>query len=506
MLAIDSLFNSSFFNQLRNIAAMTTPRDPGVSPEQTNPTITERRSHSDSLNETETKSENKKMTSSQNGSRPGSRITAPEPGSLYDIMHDHAGTVLYTIPICWTDLHTQLLGAEFEARPAILTPVPDISEQKIIEPSRTARTLTGELQALVRPAPSPAQGFCKNRAIKHVMSTLFPNTLSKPKTGAELDLYFGPKVFKKMIRIPCVWKSVASRDASFDSMATLDPNSHGKSTVETDYAPNLPILAYVNRAQIAAIRKNLFHIKPGPNGTFNEVVARLQALRSKQLVPANDDQDPYIVAVLIAMAQAHFYRPAKSNSSPESSQQSSKTIRMHPPQFRDIKIQLITHDEGNMIEPHFLIYTATVTATFLERFMHPHKTPKNVDPHVGLGMKISYTTVDFWPILGLKERLAKALGPEISGASPFDDPEYIDLWGPLVEPDPNCLPAIYAHIRRQDLKRRRKEEKTKKREPLAEMLNSSFEEEEPTSSDEAVLSPKPKRRRTARPIGRLEVC
>jgi len=136
--------------------------------------------------------------------------------------------------------------------------------------------------------------------------------------------------------------------------------------------------------------------------------------------------------------------------------------------------------------------------------MFPHKTPRNPDPEVGLGMKISYTPVTFWPILGLKERLAKALGPEISGASPFDDPDYIDLWGPLVEPQPERLP-IYTHIFRQKKLKRRREKES--REPLSEMLKSSFEEEPPTSSDDRpVMSPNAKRRRTARSAGTLEVC
>ncbi|KAK4464399.1 hypothetical protein QBC42DRAFT_249516 [Cladorrhinum samala] len=508
MLAIDALFSSSFFGQLRNIALMTTSsRDAGASPRRIESTPTSTPTERSSKSSSARKSKNKKRSPPPRGPRRGSRITAPEPGSLYDIMHDHAGTSLYTIPICWTDTHTRLLGVSFSRRPTIVKPVPENLEGKPpLEPSHMARVLTGELQALIRPDQSAAQAFCRARAIKHVMSTLFPNTLTKPKTGAELDLYFGPKAFKKIIRIPCVWKSVASRDASFDSMATLDPNSNVKS-FDSDYAPNLPILAYLSKGHLAAVRRNLFHVKPGPNGMDNESVARLQALRSKHLIPQNADHDPYIVATLIAMAQAHFYRASsKSPLSPESTQssQSAKTVHMCAPQFRDIKVQLITHDENNEVEPHFVIYKAVVTAAFLERFMFPHKTPRNADSEVGLGLKISYTPVNFWPVLGLKERLAKALGAELSGATPFDDPEFIDLWGPLVEPYPDRVPACSSLFRHDKLKRRRENDG---REPLSEMLNSSFEEDPPTSPDERpVLSPNAKRRRTARSAGTLEVC
>ncbi|KAK4194349.1 hypothetical protein QBC40DRAFT_136038, partial [Triangularia verruculosa] len=253
----------------------------------------------------------------------------------------------------------------------------------------------------------------------------------------------------------------------------------------------------------AGIRKNLFRIAPGPNGTPNEPVARLQALRSKLLIPTNVDHDPYIVATLLAMAQAHFYRiPAYSGRMTPNGSQGQKGVRLRMPQFRDIKVQLITHDEGQKSDPHFIVYTAVVTAAFLERFMTPHKTPcsRSVDSEAGLGMKIAYTPVKVWPILGLKERLAKALGPEISGVLPFDNPDFIDLHGPLVEPAPEQLP-VFAHlISQRKLKRRRE------RQPIEEMLNSSFEEEPPSSDDRPVLSSSAKRRRTARSVGTLEVC
>ncbi len=174
-------------------------------------------------------------------------------------------------------------------------------------------------------------------------------------------------------------------------------------------------------------------------------------------------------------------------------------MRIAPPSFRDIKVQVITHDEGNDNNPNFVVYTATVTAAFLDRFLSPHKAPK-LQPGEHSGMDISYTPVSFWPILGLKERLSKALGREIAGDAVLDDPEHIGLWDALLEPQPQPLPRpVYQPL---NLKRRRAE-----REPLSQMLNSSFDEEPPTSSDDRpVLSPAAKRRRTARAINTLEVC
>ncbi|KAK4154510.1 hypothetical protein C8A00DRAFT_32721 [Chaetomidium leptoderma] len=430
------------------------------------------------------------------------RITRPEPGSLSDIMHDHAGTSLHVVPICWTDLHAQLLGARFTKRAAVVKPVPHLDPGLILEASKMAQTLTSELQTLVRVDAAPARAFRTNRAMKHLLSTLFPATLSRHKTGAELNLYFGHRVFRKVVRIPCLWKSPSSVDTSFDSCPTLPSTSFAGVPKATRDA-GMPMLAYINKSQLAAIRKNLYCVFRGPENNANEAVSSLQRLRSKMLVPADADQDPYIVAILLAMAQAHFYHESSSRSSSQSgSQGGRKSVRIAPPSFRDVKVQVITHDEFARdedinSEPNFVVYTATVTATFLERFMSPHKAPKSqTDEDLSVGMDISYTPVSLWPMLGLKERLSKALGHELAGDSIYDDPDYIGLWDPLLEPQPR---PVYHPV---SLKRRRTD-----REPLSRVLNSSFDEEPPSSPDDRpVLSPAAKRRRTVRRVNTLEVC
>ncbi|KAL2262692.1 hypothetical protein VTK26DRAFT_399 [Humicola hyalothermophila] len=506
MLTIESFFSSSFIGQLRAIVHMSPPRDKPAPPQREPSTMTV------AQNQSQTPRTRRRIRM---------RITRPDPGSLYDIMHDHAGTALFVIPICWTDLHSRLLGVRFIQRPAIAKPVPDLISGQWYEPSRMAQNLTSELHTLVREESTPARAFTKNRAIKHVMSTLFPATMSHPKSGAELNLYFGHRVFKKVVRVPCLWKAPSSANTSFDSCPTLPSTSFsqqskgGRESVG-DYAPNTPILAYINKSQLASVRNNLYGVMRGPGNAPNEPVAGLQRLRSKLLRPANPDHDPYIVAILLAMAQAHFYQEPRSRPSSQSqsgSQGGRKPIRIPPPQFRDIKVQVITHDEGNSSTPNFVVYTALVTVDFLNRFMFPHKAPAS-SPSQDAGMEISMTPVPCWPILGLKERLAKALGREIAGDPMFGDPDHIGLWDALLEPQPQPQPqpqsqpepelpttpsSIYRAV---NLKRRRGE-----RSPLSEVLNSSFEEDPPTSSDDRpVLSPAAKRRRTARRVNTLEVC
>lgn len=478
------MFSSNFLGQLRAIVQMAPSRDKAGSQERSQPTTADKQNHPTQ----------KTRRSCRR------RITRAEPGSLYDILHDHAGTSLYVVPICWTDHHTRLLGARFRKRSVVATPVPDLTPGVWLEPSKMAQTLTSELHTLVREDATSARAFCKVRAMKHILSTLFPAALARPKTGAELNLYFGHRVFRKVVRIPCVWKSPSSVDTSFDSCPTL-PSTSFNGTPKVNRDPGMPMLAYINKSQLAAIRQNLYGVLRGPGGTTNEAVGNLQRLRSKMLVPADADHDPYIVAILLAMAQAHFYRESSSRSSSQSNcQGGQKSIRIAPPSFRDIKVQVITHDEGNDNNPNFVVYTATITKTFLDRFMFPHKAPKGeTEKKVNVGVDISQTPVSFWPILGLKERLSKALGREIAGDSIYDDPHHIGLWDPLLEPQQQR--TVYHPV---SLKRRRTD-----REPLSQVLNSSFEEEQPSSPDDRpVLSPATKRRRASRRVSSstLEVC
>ncbi|KAK4096883.1 hypothetical protein N658DRAFT_569635 [Parathielavia hyrcaniae] len=327
-------------------------------------------------------------------------ITQPEPGSLCSILLAHANTPFY-----------------FNKRTAIVKPVPDLAPGVRIDPTQTADTLISGLSTLTQGDKTPARACCS--AMKHILSTLFPATLAYPETGVELNLYFGHSVFSKAVRIPCVWSRPTLPATSFSQVDA-----------------GMPMLAYINKSQLAAIRKTLYSVPRAPENNTNEPVLRLQQLRSKILIPADADHDPYIVAVLLAMAQAHFYH--------ESS----------PPSFRDTTLQIITHDEGNSSSPNFVIYKAVVTATFLARFMFPNEAPKSPEaPRTGID--ISYTPVSFWPLLGLRERLSKVLGRGIAGDSIYNDRNRIGLWDTLVKPPP---PADSMSLKRRRAGRKERTE------------------------------------------------
>ncbi|KUI58892.1 hypothetical protein VP1G_06217 [Cytospora mali] len=362
------------------------------------------------------------------------RITRPEPGSLYDIMHEKQGESLFTIPICWTDQHPKALGVQWTHRDTIRKPVPDfnsMSSKYPPRPTRIATELSRDLTTILAPGdPSPLS--CAS--IKNVMSALFPATLSKARTGMDLELRFGDRVLKRAVRVPVLWKQYDRGSRSFDSASTRIASSYGRvpsssretvGTQATEWSrnsfqstPTQPTLAFVNRNSLRMMRRTLYRVLPGPiNGDHrNTPVANLQRLRSKRLIPQNADHDPYLVAIMIAIAQWHCYPSSRStsrSSSQRSSQGSQPGAEAWPPQpdFRDIPVKIITQ---NSATAEFVIHSAVVTAAFVKRFACPFKAPDADDPLKG-GLNIQVTKVQVWPVLGLKERLAKALGPELAG-------------------------------------------------------------------------------------------
>jgi hypothetical protein len=164
------------------------------------------------------------------------------------------------------------------------------------------------------------------------------------------------------------------------------------------------------------------------------------------------------------MAQRHVLRNGKINMK----------VR-----FQDVKLRILMEDTDKSA---FVVYTATVTRQFLERFHDPFSTPGNSTTGLGElpGMKIEYTDVPLWPILGLRERLGKALGRDIVGS--FDS-DVMETWmdeEPVRTDKPN----------------------KRKRGALSEVVNASFEEDtEEETVDEPPLSGKKRCLSEGPPLG-----
>lgn len=435
-------------------------------------------------------------------------------------MHENQGESLFIIPICWQDQHARLLGVQWDHHPVVRRPVPDfnsMSSKYPPRPTKVATDLSRDLTTVLASEPSPLQ----IAALKSVMSTLFPATLSRARSDLNLEIRFGNQVLKRGVRVPIVWKQCDENSRSFDSASTKVASSYGRipgssqqsfasqctewSRSSSQSWSDQPVLAFINRTHLHQVRNNLYRVMPGPNNSVNVPVDNLQKLRCKRLIPQNADQDSYLVAIMLALAQWQCYPQRSRRSSRWSSQNPSQASQpgqeasVPQPEFRDVPVKIITQDQS---AAEFVIYSAVVTAVFLERFACPSKAPKVADMR-DAGLDIKVTRVQIWPVLGLKERLAKALGTEIAGDLACHDTADTDIETWETEQE--------RAFRLGNLKR--------KREALSEVFNKSFESTEGGSPVTVGLdsglgitvasppvSPRTPKRRRTQSNTQLEVC
>ncbi|KAH6608176.1 hypothetical protein Trco_004489 [Trichoderma cornu-damae] len=349
----------------------------------------------------------------------------PEKGSLWAILRENAGKSLFVRPIGWTDTHTGLLGVRFWELPATNTPRPfhlpgSIPSLGHLRPTLTITRLSVALTEILSPASASPRS--SSTAVKAVLMTLWPAVFANPLLFPDLNIYFGDKAYHDVVRAQAMWNfppspSPQSSQSSIATISTRPAESYGSSSADSTAhcTANLPMLCYMGKSQLAYIRRSIFRIAVGPNNNVNSPVQRLQQLRAKQLFPADENRDAHFVGIFVAMAQRHFYAPSAVTYGRESYWSSPRrNSASRRPDFQDVKMRILTHDVKTS---EFLVYTGYVTAKFLDRFYDPYSAPRDDNGAVA-GMKIEFTRVPIWPILGLRERLGKALGEEVVG--PFD--------------------------------------------------------------------------------------
>ncbi|KAI0429137.1 hypothetical protein F5Y09DRAFT_268803 [Xylaria sp. FL1042] len=389
-------------------------------------------------------------------------LTSPQPGSLYDILHDHAGLQLFVRPLSWTDLHAKLLGCRFIRLPSHETPTPPSSlssSSSSSSPSRFSyRTLSTvvDTQRYLDLLMTPNQPeFSKTNAMINLLADLYPKTLSYPQDQVDLDLRFGTRRYPQAVRCQLLYNHIYPNNnlASFDSSTTCATDFSASllsasTTSNTFDEPSM--LAYVSRSRLHHTRRTCFNIMKGPMGSFNHPVHRLQALRSKSLVPKDANEDSYFIGVMLAMAQQSVYPNFMS------------TAGFVP---RDVKVHVLTVAEE---ENCFVVYTAVVPAALLSMFHEP-----SIAPTGNSEIKVEYTQVPVWPASGLKERLAKALGSDIIGGD--SDATVMNTYRPEMIPVPalETSPSIF----QRNLFTPKSSLRKRKRGVFSELLNASFSED-----------------------------
>ncbi|CAI4217400.1 unnamed protein product [Parascedosporium putredinis] len=329
--------------------------------------------------------------------------TLVEPGSLYDVMHENAGVSLFIRPIAWTDKHNAALK---------------------LEPA--AYVLCKELSAIF--SNDVAMPFYSVSSIREVLSQLYPRSgfaACRGEACPEMRVWFGSRVHRDAIRVQCMWRwpypTYLEETQSGNRTWVLNPSrpnlrnqprrkASPAGAIDVPARCGKPMLAYIGRKQLTNIRANIYRVALGPGRTPNEPVARLQALRSKLLIPANADYDPHLVAVLLAMAQEHLY-----------------PHNVAPPRAGHGRAAYNANAD-------FVVYTATFSADYLRQFHYPHQAfPQTAAAETEVpgaggqpGLDIEVVKVPIWPIIGLRERLGQALSEEVVGYFDVEQPETWD--------------------------------------------------------------------------------
>ncbi|KAJ6783476.1 hypothetical protein PWT90_03509 [Aphanocladium album] len=338
----------------------------------------------------------------------------PSDDAILSIIREYSRFPLFVPPWRWTDRHASLLGVRFNELPRCDAPSP--THQPCLPPSRGHMQPSPTIETLCHTLTSILSQDIENpvNAIQTIMVTLWPDCFYSPIIAPELSMNFGDKVYQGVARSQVMWTypccgnaSTRNTKSSFASTQARDSQARLQSPSPASLAhtsPGTPMLCYMDMEALASIREKTFRVHPAPNGQSNEPVSRLQLLHCRNITPKKPEQDAYIAGVLLAMAQNHSNSQHLTLSKDELSAKDAKSC-MHT------RMRLMTHDRENA---ELIVYTGHVTFALLERFRRPRKVPIGYD-HNSIGMTIDYVRVPIWPILGLRERLGKALGEDIVG-------------------------------------------------------------------------------------------
>ncbi|KAL2753230.1 hypothetical protein ACRALDRAFT_1065430 [Sodiomyces alcalophilus JCM 7366] len=220
-------------------------------------------------------------------------VESPEPLSINAVLREHHRTRLYVSPLKWTADHLQLLGCHFTSRPLASesstgSDVPDasiegtegqlmaagvsnISQDTVVEAAtHILSTRSNEIKTLYVQAILDAHGF----HYAHIGSVR-PRPPPAVYTHFQLPLYFHRRVVTTL-----------RLEGVFSCSST----------------PNVPCLGYIDLKNLGVRRDKSIKLS-STTSRANWPIARLRARHRRRIRPAQEEEDPYIVAVLIALAQ-----------------------------------------------------------------------------------------------------------------------------------------------------------------------------------------------------------
>ncbi|KAF6827077.1 hypothetical protein CMUS01_09166 [Colletotrichum musicola] len=154
------------------------------------------------------------------------------------------------------------------------------------------------------------------------------------------------------------------------------------STVGSSQFPDQPSIAHIYYADIEAARKS--RLRPSTRSRPSGPIQSLRKIRLRRLTPVSLTRDPYIVAVLIAMAQGQARRGFASLGT------------------ESFRVNLLLNDLDN--KSHLHVFTAVIEKVLLERLANPKSAP----PHA-VQTKIHTYAVPYEPLESFQQRLLEVI-------------------------------------------------------------------------------------------------
>ncbi|KZL66310.1 transposase [Colletotrichum tofieldiae] len=326
--------------------------------------------------------------------------------SLWSILRLHQRERLVAAPIHWTARHLDLLSCHF------------ICERRPPVPPRNQQQLLGQVSPPLSPSHDEPGGLVESRSDDQAKanSTASPpndtrDRNSSPKTTSPTSNSLPPSERHVATLARCgvtSFKESALRNILAICLQTVEQTSKRlyfrfeshrirmpcsvfscppSSSLPTD-GPRVPTIAYLDRGQLRCHREASLQYIYLPRSS--KATARLYHRRLGHITPSDPVRDPYIVALLIALAQSQRHRYHESLEA-----------RPAPESF---KVHALVGDSED--RHHLVVYTAHVPAAALDRFADPHTTPP-----ASARLAIQTTSLPFQPFASFPERLARTIYP-----------------------------------------------------------------------------------------------
>ncbi|KAL1886929.1 hypothetical protein Cpir12675_006843 [Ceratocystis pirilliformis] len=367
------------------------------------------------------------------------RLRSVKAYTLYHILYQYQTTSLHVRPISWSDQHAKAFRVQWNHLSRSTHPTPEPAPPNVGS-HHNALELSHYLPMFFSVKDMNPHNDLS--CMMTIMWRLFPDRhpLVESRPDTLLPFWLAGRPHLSAVKLQAIWQladSPEANDCSFSTESTVPFDSEAASDVESasssrandddnsaktskDESPKYharPVLGYVSRDRIHSLRHGMFRIPLGPKRCSNMPVINLHRKKAMKLRPAVPDEDMYIAASFIAMAQRFFY-PRVSNIEREFDPE-----QIRP--FEDVKLRIMVSDATT---DDFIVYTTTVTKELLTALHNPRT---GVMPGYGPlsamdSLRISTQHVASRPVYGLRERLGKALGDvfgESFGAFPSHETE-----------------------------------------------------------------------------------